>query len=255
MKRMKMIFKLMLAVFALSAMPADAATLSIGRVSIDNVGMNKRMLRLNDYGLMVDHSGLCVEVTVNFNIEGLMGDRVVCEVAPLGANGGYLEDSKGDAAAVEGITVLSNSYSGKVVVPLPYSWVMNEGNKSRQAVRLLVTLASFGDDQIIEQKEVTLSGSDINIDGRKMGNKLMGDILGGGSGGGGLVGGLLGSLFDTSDAESTQECPSCEGCGVCPHCDGDGFFVVSACRKCQQDPGVCRRCKGEGTVTIKIDLY
>lgn len=255
MKRVNLIAVLLLMIIAGCSLTMEAATMQIGKVSIDNIGMNKRLLRLGDNGLMLGHSGMCVEVTVNFRLDDMAGERVVCEVAALSADGDYLQDATGDAAAVEAITALSDSYVGKVVVPLPYSWVINADSKRTETIRLKVTLATFGEDGMLEQKDVILSGSEINIDSRNLGNKLAGDLLGGGSAGGGLAGAILGSLFDTSDGETTQDCPSCEGSGICPHCDGDGFFVANYCRKCVNDPGICRRCKGEGTVTYKIDLY
>lgn len=254
---MKRLHTLVTLILLAAATLAQAGPITIQKVTINDLSMNKRMLRMNDNGLVVDQSGIALEVTVNFQAAGLMGRRIICDVAPLAADGSMFADSKGTAAVIEAVTVPSNSYSGKIKLPLPYSWIMTEETQRSKAISLSVTLACIGDDEIVESKDVLVQGEDLHVDGRDMGKKMMGQMLGGGSSsdGGGMMGALLGGLLDTSDAESTQTCPSCDGTGVCAHCDGDGFFDPSVCRKCANDPGICRRCKGEGTVTVKIDIY
>lgn len=232
----------------------SAASLSVNSVKVENIGVNKRMIRLTDAGLLVGNAGMCVEVLVDIKATGLAGRRVVCSVAPLDEDGNMYGDSQGEAASTVAVTVPNANYSGRLMLPLPYQWVMNQTSQKLESLKLGVTLACVGPEKIIEEKEVNLTENDIRIDHSKLGGKFMSDIFGGGSGGG-LMGGLLGGLFDTSDAESTQTCPVCDGTGVCPHCDGDAFFDPKVCRKCANDPGICRRCKGEGTVTIKIDIY
>ena len=255
MKRFKPVIFLLALMASLCPVKIDAATLSIGKVSIDDIGMSRRLLRMNDNGLIVDQSGLCLEVSVNINASGIMGKRVICEVVPLSSDGRTWVDAKGEVAAIEGVTVPTNSYSGKVVLPMPYSWIVNEDSQKSKTVCMMVTVACMEEDGLVESKDITIQESDINIDKKQIGNKLMSDMLGGGSGGGGLMEGLIGGLFDTSDAESTEPCPACDGTCVCVYCDGDGFFDPKSCRKCANDPGICRRCKGEGTVTVKYDIY
>lgn len=226
-----------------------AATLNVGSVSIDNIGMNKRLIRLNDNGILIDNSGICVEVSVGIKAGDLTGHRVLCIVNPLDSEGNILADSNGEAMSATALTIPSVNYAGKVMLPIPYGWLNSLNN-----VKLGVSLMCLGNDEVGEMKVIDLDSNSINIDKSRVGNKLMGDMLGGSSSGG-LGGILMEGLFGGSDAESTQPCPSCEGTRVCQHCDGDGFFDPKSCRKCATDPGICRRCKGEGTVTIKYDIY
>lgn len=231
--------------------------LTLDKVSVTNVGLNKRMLRMDDNGLIVDNAGMCLEVTVAFSAKGIPGRRVICELTPLDANDNYFVDSKGEVAAMEGVTIPSSDWSGKVMIPLPYTWVVTDENKKLGYVKLGVTLAMMGEEEIKDTQIVKIANDDMKLSDKKnLGNKLMGDLFGGSSsGGGGLMGGLLGAMLDTSDGEITQKCPNCDGTGVCSHCDGDGFFDPQVCRKCANDPGICRRCKGEGEITVKYDVY
>ncbi|MDO5527337.1 MAG: hypothetical protein Q4F85_14770 [Prevotella sp.] len=32
------------------------------------------------------------------------------------------------------------------------------------------------------------------------------------------------------------------------------FHCHSVCRKCAQNPGICRHCQGTGTETVKLDI-
>lgn len=232
---------------------AQSALISIGKINIDNLGMNKRMIRFSDNGIIVDKAGLCVQVNVGIKATGLAGKRLICLVAPLDKDGYMLQDNLGDAESSAAITIPNQNYSGILTVPLPYSWVITDINRKLESIKLGVSVICFGDDDLTANKEVILTESDINIDRSKLGSKLMGDMLGFSEGG--AIGGLLGAFFDSSDAESTETCPVCDGTGVCQHCDGDAYIDPSICRKCHEVPGICRRCKGEGTITIKYDIY
>lgn len=246
MKKFYSLFAILL-LMAVSA-TVQAATVSIGAVKIENMGMNKRMVRINDNGIFLDNTGMCVEVSVNINAKGLAGKRVICSVNPLDGEGNVLGDKLGEAVSLGAINIPTDNFTGKVVIPLPYEWVYTESN--RKGINLGVAASCFGMENVEEAKAVVLSDADIKIDRSKLANKMMGDMLGGDP-----MGMLIGGLFDTSDAESTETCPSCEGTGVCPHCDGDAYLDPAECRKCASDPGICRRCKGEGTITIKYDIY
>lgn len=234
------------------AVYSNAETLKLGKVSIDNIGINKRLIRLNDNGLMLDNSGMCLEVNVGIQASGMTGKRVICSVNPLDSDGDILADQLGEAMSLGAITIPRADYTGSIMIPLPYQWVVTDGNKQLRTVNLGVSLLCVGDESLGDSKNVTLSESDINIDRSKIGDKLIGDVLGTPDD---MLGGFLGSLFDTSDVEATHDCPACDGTGICPYCDGDAFFDPSLCRKCNADPGICRRCKGEGTVTVKYDVY
>lgn len=234
-------------------LPSAAGSLSVGSVTVDNVGLNKRLIRLDDNGIIVDNSGMCLEVSVGIKATDMSGRRVLCIVNPLDEDGNTLADRSGEAMSVVAITIPSANYNGKLMVPMPYQWVVTDQTRALNKIKLGVSLLCIGDKNSGEFKIVDLDGSTIKVDRSNMGAKLMGDMFGG-SGGGGL-GSLLGGLLGGSDAESTEPCPSCEGTGVCPHCDGDGFLDPKSCRKCASDPGICRRCKGEGTITVKYDIY
>ncbi len=229
--------------------------LTLDKVAVTNVGINKRMLRLGENGLILDNAGMCLEVTVAFSAKGITGRRVICEITPLDANDNYFVDSMGEVAAMEGVTIPSSDWSGKVMIPMPYSWVVTDENKKQGYVKLGVTLAMMGEEEIKDTQIIKIANDEMKLSDKKnLGNKLMGDLFGGSSSGG-LMGGLLGAMLDTSDGEITQKCPNCDGTGVCDHCDGDAFFDPQICRKCANDPGICRRCKGEGEITVKYDLY
>ncbi len=255
MKLLNLFAASLLALVALSGASAEAANITIGKVSIDNMGSDKRLLRLNDKGMFVDFTTMYVDVTVNFLVEGLTGNRILCEVGMLSEDGEIMADTQGEATTMEAFTVTTDSFYGKINVPLPYMWLINEETRKNNAVRMIVRMMNLGDEECMAQKDVRLTGNEINIDKRKLAGSMMGGMLGGGSGGGGLLGGILGSLLDSSDGEITEDCPSCDGTGICAYCDGLGLFDPHECRKCINDPGVCRRCKGEGTVTVKYDIY
>lgn len=227
-------------------------TLEIGKVSIDNIGLGQRMIRLDDNGgIFLDDAGMCLEVTVGIEAKGLAGKRVFAMVFPLDPDENSMADQNGDAMSVGAVNIPGATYSGKIVVPMPYQWIITEENKKRQAVKMGVALSLF-DEEYTVSKVVDLQESDINIDRNKVGSKLMGDMFGGSEG---LMGSVLDGLFSTSDAEATMTCPACDGTGLCGKCDGMGFFDPTSCRKCSRNPGICTRCKGEGAITVEVDFY
>lgn len=235
------------------ALPAvcHAATLELGSVTVKNVGINKRLIRLNDSGLIIEDSGLCLEVSVDYRSYGLAGSRVICLIHPLDAQGNMLSDRTGDAVSLGAVTIPSSSYNGTLVIPLPYQWVLADG-KNTESIKMGVSLVCVGNEDVDDNKIVTLSGADIQIDKNRLGNKMMSDFMGSS---GDMMGDMLGSLLGGSDVESTGPCVACDGTGICPHCDGDAYFNPSSCRKCSSDPGICRRCKGKGTTTIEYNIY
>ncbi len=247
MKKFYSLFAILL--FGIVYATVQAATISIGAVKIENMGMNKRMVRINDNGIFLDNAGMCVEVTVNVTAKGLAGKRVICSVNPLDGDGDILGDNLGEAVSLGAVSIPNDNYACKLVIPVPYTWIDMDSNR-KNGIKLGVSAACMDIEDIGEAKTVVLADSDVKIDRSKLANKMMGDMLGGDP-----MGVLISGLFDTSDAESTETCPSCEGTGICPHCDGDAYFDPAACRKCASDPGICRRCKGEGTITIKYDIY
>jgi len=231
------------------ALPAVgyAASLTLGSVTVENVGINKRLVRMNDSGLIIEDSGLCLEISVNYHSSGLTGARVICLIHPLDAQGNMLADRTGDAVSLGAVTIPSSHHNGTLVIPVPYQWITADG-ENKKSVQMGVSLVCVGNEEIGEDKIVTLSEADMQIDRRNLGSKMMSDVLG-------SPGDILSGLFSSSDAESTEPCVACDGTGVCPHCDGDAYLDPSSCRKCSADPGICRRCKGTGTITVKYDIY
>lgn len=228
-----------------------AASLELGRVTVKNVGINKRLIRLNDNGLVIENAGMCLEVSVDYRSSGLAGSRVICFIHPLDEQGNMLADGTGEAVTLGAVTIPSSNHGGTLVIPMPYQWVLADGQNTK-SVKMGVSLVCVGNEEVGEDKVVTLSEADIQIDKSRLGSKMMSDVLGSP---GDVMGDMLGSLFGGSDAESTQPCTACDGTGICPHCDGDAYLDPSLCRKCSADPGICRRCKGEGTITIEYDIY
>lgn len=246
---MKKILTLMAGI-VMTAMTVSAEGIQIIDASINNVCLNKNMMRMSDRDqLFVDNTGIGMEVSIQTNIQGHAGKRFICIVNPLDEDEELLADSKGEAMNMVGFDVNTNSYSKTIVVPLPQQWLTKCSNGK---VNIEVTIVCPNEEGLGELKVFNLGQDKINIKRDQLGKKMMNDAFGGS---GGLAGMLLEGLFDTSDATSEEECPSCEGYKICPYCDGDGFFDPSLCRKCQDDPGICRRCKGEGTVTRKYDIY
>lgn len=234
---------------------AFAASLAVKDVSVTDVCMNKRMVRLDGNGIFADNCGMGVVVAVDLSAEGLAGQRVLCVVQPLDDEGDELQDSEGTAMSVIAFNVAGNEENCTVTVPMPHAWVVREDTRNTRRVKFGVSAVAIG-QEIGDERIFTLDESKMKIDNKNLPEKLMSDMMGVESGGSmGMAGALLGSLFDSSDASSEQECPSCEGSRICPHCDGDAYFNPSVCRKCTKDPGFCRRCKGEGTIVRKYDIY
>ncbi len=235
--------------FMFVSFSAAAQSLAVVDAGIYNVCMSKRMIRIMESGsIVVDNCGIGLEVTVNAKVTGMAGKRVLCVVNPLAKDGSVLGDNVGEAMSVVAFNVPTANYSQKLVVPLPYQWVVTENAKNINAVKLGVSLLCFENDMVVE-KVFDLDGSKIKIDSSKINGKLMGDMFGGMSGAD-----ILGGLFGGSDVTAERECLSCDGYKICPFCDGEGFFDPSFCRKCSKDPGICRRCKGEGVETVNYDI-
>jgi len=230
-----------------------AGTVEILGMTIDNLGMNKRMIRMGDDGIVLDNAGLNLESTVKLRITGFVGQRLVCAVAPLNAQGEELADRIGVCANLTGINVTSDQQTVNLKVPLPYGWMDLQQERLNLSFKVLI----FNSDvQRVAGKVVEVPTTSIHIDHDNLPAKMMSDLLGGGGDGGGLdMGGLLGGLLGGPSISSEEICGACDGTGLCPECYGDAFFDPSMCRRCSRDPGICRRCKGEKTETVNYDVY
>lgn len=217
-------------------------------MSIDNVGMGGRLIRLTESSIFLDDSGLHLEGAVNIKASGFQGKRIICMLEPLDANGERQADRQGDALSLWAVNVPNAQYAGKIKVSVPYGWLDLE-NK-RQYLSFAVTLFD-SELQELTRKTVQVDAQSIKIDGNKAGHKIAGDLLGGSEG---LMGGILDGLLGGSTAKAESLCRSCDGTGICPECEGDGFFSPSVCRRCAKDPGICRRCKGEKKESVEYDI-
>lgn len=233
---------------------SQASSVSIGEVSIDDLGMNKLLYRLDDNGdLFIDDSSLCFEMSVNYNAKNLDGKRLFCVLSVLDNNGDELADRLGMCSVITAQNILGSNVNGTFNFVMPQGWLVNKSTKETRMIKLLATVTTFEKDGVNIEKEINLSGDALKVDNRNLPGKLMGDIFGGSESDG--ISDLIGGLFGGPSASSTQRCPTCDGTRLCQSCDGDGFFDPAACRKCSKAPGVCRRCKGTGEETVKVEFH
>lgn len=243
------IFHLLLVISAFGlCTPAHAdASIEITGMTIDNVGMGGRLIRLNDNSIFLDDAGLHLEGAVNIKASGFQGKRIICMLEPLDADGDRQADRLGNALCLWAVNVPNAQYAGKINVSVPYGWLDLE-NK-RQYLSFAVTLFD-SELQELARKTVQVDAKSIKIDGMQARDKIVGDVLGESD----LVGGVLDGLFGGSTAKAESLCRACDGTGLCPDCYGDGFFSPSSCRRCSHDPGICRRCKGAKTESVEYDI-
>lgn len=233
---------------------ARAGNVEFGKMIINNMGAGGRMVRMGENGIFLDQTGFCMESEVTLKLNGFNGQRLVLAVMPADADGSLFEDRRGNLMTLTGFKVMGGQANKTVKVKLPMGWVY--GND--KSVRLTFQLAVF-DSEVNEvaSKLVTINPKDVNINHEQLGGKMMGDLLGGGdddAGGGDMLGGLLGGLFGGSDATQEHICSACDGTGLCSECYGDAFFNPASCRRCGNDPGICRRCKGAKKEKVEIDI-
>lgn len=229
---------------------------------IDNIGISDRLFRMTDNGdLFIDQAGMHLEVTMSVTATGLEGQRLICELMPVSADSNGFRDNMGDLISMCGYTPTSGNSTVSVKIPIPYSWVVRDGEKVQTiSFSAMVMNLTNGGDPILAERIINIDPTQVNVNKDDLPGHMLGQLFGGGSGskssrGGGGLGSLLGGLFGGPSATSTHDCSACDGEGICPHCDGDGFFDPSLCRKCAKDPGVCRRCGGAGTEEVELELH
>lgn len=228
---------------------------TIGTVKVDDFGVNKLFYRLSDKSdLIIDEAGMCFEMSVTYNARNLNGKRLFCLLTPIDSQGYTYADKVGTASTLQAQDVKSANYNGTFQLALPQQWLVNNDTKNTRQIKLMVELFTLDENELSVEKEVVLKGDDLKIDNTNLPGKLMSDLFSSGDSSG-VVGGLLDGLFGGTTASSTQKCPSCDGTRLCQGCDGIGFFYPDECRKCSSHPGICRRCKGSGTETVKVDIH
>lgn len=233
---------------------AQTPALTIGEAKVDDFGLNKLLYRWHpNGGLLIDTSGMCFEMSLTYNAKDMVGSRVFCLVSALDKDGNELADRTGVCASLAAQNVSSQNANGTFRFVMPQGWLVNTANREAGSIRLFAQVFSLEDGGPKAEKEFTLTGDALKIDNRNLPGKLMGDLFGGSESD--AMGNLIDGLFGGPTASSTQPCPACDGTRLCQNCDGDGYFDPSSCRKCTAAPGICRRCKGEGKVTIKVDVH
>ena len=232
---------------------AQAGTVQFGKMIINNMGGGGRMVRMGDNGIFLDQTGFCMESEVTLKLNGFNNQRLVLVVMPADVDGNVFEDRRGEMMTMVGFKVMGNQASKTVKVKLPMTWVYENDKKVRLTFQLSVLDSDVNE---VASKLVTINPTDVNIDRNQLPGKMMGDIFGGGDDedGGDLVGGLLGGLFGGPSATQEHLCSACDGTGLCPDCYGDAFFKPSSCRRCGNDPGICRRCKGNKKEKVEVEL-
>ena len=247
----------MLVVAAISA-SAQTASANVTGLRIDNIGIANRVFRMTDNGdLFIDQAGMHMEVTMDVATSSLAGHRLICVLMPESPDGNNFRDRSGDLMSMGAITPASDQASSSVVLPIPYQWVVRDGEKVQSIIftAMVMDMESEG-EPILTHRTIHIDPSQVNVNKNDLPGHMLGQLFGGGgrnsqSSGGGL----LGSLFGGPSATTSRDCSACDGLGICPHCDGDGFFNPSLCRKCSRDPGVCRRCRGEGSEEVEVEIH
>ena len=256
MKKLALQSLLAVAIMLLTSVSAIAAgTIELKSLSFNNIGMGGRLIRMGDNGILIDNAGMHLEGQLNMRVNGYMGQRLICAIAPVDAEGYSLADGNGNCIALVAFKVTSNQFTKNLPIEIPYTWIQADGNSVNLTFDVTILNSSVEE---VAHKVITLNPNDVNIDRSNIGNKMLGDVLGFGGDGGSeadLMGGLIGGLLGGPSASQEYICNACDGTGLCPECYGDAFFNPSICRRCAQDPGICRRCKGAKKETVDVDIY
>lgn len=254
MKKQFLLLVLLLSVFPVLELHSQTPAVTIGTVKVDDFGVDKLFYRLSGKNdLLIDDASMCFEMSVNYNARNMNGKRIFCALSPIDSNGNFYNDNVGAATSLQADNIGSANYNGTFHIILPQQWLITKEAQGSRQIRLMVELFTLDGSELSVEKEVILKGDDLKINNSNLPNKIMSDIFSGS--GSDAVGGLLEGLFGGSSASSTQKCPSCDGTRLCPSCDGMGFFYPEECRKCSNHPGICRRCKGTGTETVKVNFH
>lgn len=233
---------------------AWAGDIEFKTMKFNNLGMTGRMIRIGDNGIFLDDAGMHLEGTLTMKITGMRGQRLICVVAPLDHEGNMLADRRGGLSNLTAFRVNGDAFTKELPVEIPYTWLDLE--HERASLSFDVTIVNSKLEEVAKTV-IQVDPRNINVNSDQLPSKMMGDIFGGGGGddgGAGLLGSMLGGLFGGSDATSEHICSACDGTGLCAECYGDAFFDPSQCRRCAQDPGICRRCKGAKKETVEIDI-
>lgn len=222
---------------------------------IDNVGMGMPVVRWRDAGIFLCDTGMSLIGKVTMTVNGLAGKRILMMLQVYDEEGKLRADNSGSAAYFTPLQIPSNSYSCEVEVRIPYVWIdlQNKPTEFNFGVAMY-DFESNMEKPMFAMSEIKMDPASIQVDGNAVQGQILSDMFGGGSMGGMDLGGLMGAMLGGGTDTAEHTCVKCDGTGVCEYCDGDAYFKPSICRKCAQNPGICRNCGGTGTTTVKLDI-
>lgn len=256
-KKMQTMMKcamLLTLLLGLSQTVMAAEEVEVGDISLTDVSMGGRLVRMGNNGLILGSTGMSLKGTVGMKINGYEGRRLICMLQPLTEKDEVLEDKRGDLMNLIPFIVEGDGACA-VEVKVPYGWL--DLSKKPKTIHFGVTILDNKGDALA-QKVVVIETNKMKINGNVSPERMLGEMMSGdGSGsdddsGGGLLGGLLGGMFGGSSATAEHICSACDGTKLCPACEGDAFFDPDICRRCSRDPGFCRRCKGTGKESVNV---
>lgn len=222
---------------------------------INSVGMGKTIVRLRNSGIFLSNAGLSLIGKLSVNVKGQAGKRYIMLFEVLDENGEQQADNYGNTSYAIPLQISRTSGSYDVEVRIPYGWM--DLQKKPEALNFEVSLLDFtgsGDNVIVGMSTINMDPLSISVDGNAAKDQVLSDAFGGGSIGGLDMGSIMGAMLGGGTDTAEHTCMKCDGTGLCEYCDGDGFLDPSVCRKCAQNPGICRHCQGTGTETVKLDI-
>ena len=246
---MKTILTTAMMLFSLVGTANGAGTVELKKIAFNDIGMGGRMIRMSDEGIFLDDAGMCLEGTLTLKVNGFAGQRLICVLHTLDEEENTMADSHGEALSMYAFVPQGAQATCNVKVKVPYVWLSLDSKPSRIPFGVTVLNAK---QEVVSEGIIDLDPRDVQVDGSKLPQKMMGDMFGGADGGE-LMGDIIGGLFGGNTARVEHVCGACDGTGLCPDCYGDAFFDPAACRRCVRDPGICRRCKGNKKETTKVD--
>lgn len=222
---------------------------------INNVGMGIPIVRLRNSGIFLSSTGMSLIGKLSVNVKGQVGKRLIMLFEVLDENGEQQADNYGNTSYAIPLQISKASGSYDVEVRIPYGWM--DLQKKPEAFNFEVSLLDFTankDNVLVGISTINMDPLSISVDGNAAKNQVLSDAFGGGSVGGMDMGSIMGAMLGGGTDTAEHTCVKCDGTGICEYCDGDGFLDPSICRKCAQNPGICRSCQGTGTTTVKLDI-
>lgn len=223
-----------------STAPSTRVSGAVRSVTMDDILLSNDMFRITENGLIYDHGGFSFAGTLNVNVTGMRGKRVICFVSPV-VNGSSMADNYGECTAIYPFTPTSENFNKAIKVALPISWFgidIFSNNTTLESLQLNVALYDLNGDKFISEALIDLDQSNMDFRREDIADNMLMQFLGGG---------VSGNVIHT--------CTACDGTGLCDNCYGEAYIDPSVCRKCASNPGVCRRCKGKGEEGMNVRTH